>query len=149
MAESKSIESPFVFVCSNVEKLDVDNKLHTYSFDNEPKRLFDIDYDIDDIVQTETDLYGSVILHFNIFLTHDDDCVMRTHADIRGVFKTNPDTDKDVFKQMLVLNGVTALYGISRGILTSISSVAFSNEIIRLPMININRLIELKHSKLD
>ncbi len=145
MVETKELLSDFTFVCSDVIKLNIDNNLSTYNGDAPLSRNFAIDYDISDITKVDDKLYGAVILHLNLFMHHEHNTFLRILADIKGVFKTSAETDIHIFEKMLELNGVTALYGVSRGIVTSISSVAFPTEVIRLPMLNINRLIQKKH----
>lgn len=60
---------------------------------------------------------------------------------IEGFFVTN-EKDKNRFKQMLLLNGNTALYSILRSYVISISAMSLEEGKIVLPMINFTKLIE-------
>lgn len=146
MVETENLLSDFTFICSDVLKLNIENNLHTYKGDDSLSRNFAIDYDVEEISKIDNNLYGSVILHLNLYMHYKQNTYLKISTDIKGVFRSSDDTGIASFKNMLELNGVTALYGISRGILASISSVAFPKEVIRLPLLNINRLIQQKHS---
>lgn len=147
MIETKELLSDFTFVCSDVIKLNIENNLSTYNGDNSLSRNFAIDYDITNVDKADDNLYGTVILHLNMFIHNEQETFMKIMADIKGVFKSSAETETQTFEKMLELNGVTALYGVSRGIITAISSIAFPSEVIRLPMLNINLLIQKKRNQ--
>lgn len=146
MEKMKNYESPFTFINSNVKKLNIENHLTGTKFDEPPERGFSMDYSLHSLPGTEEEYFGVVQLCFQIILSYRNEQLLKFDAEIFGLFKCGKkDLTKDNFQNMLEYNGVTALYGISRGIFTSISSVAFPDEVIRLPMLNIAQIVREKH----
>ncbi len=145
MNKNKDYESPFVFLRNDVRKLEITNDFIIPS-DKNIDRNFKIDYEILDVFEVENKRVGIIELVVEMCLKNEKEELINFKIAIDGQFYADKEHyNVEQFNNMLELNGLTALYGIARGQITSISSIAFANEVIRLPMLNIQKFVESKH----
>lgn len=146
MQSTKKFESPFSFLSSDVVELNIQNSMPYDSLNGDVDRNFKFDYKIISNYEKDGARYGGIALTFQAVVQKMNKNIMELRAVIHGHFTAGINfVNAEEFGQLLEYNGVTALYGISRGILTSISSIAFTTEVVRLPMLNIGKVIESKH----
>jgi len=63
---------------------------------------------------------------------------------MEGAFKSES-LDEAMFKQMVELNGLVTLSQMSRSYIQSVTAQSGINPPVKMPLIDINRLIELKN----
>lgn len=99
-------------------------------------------------IKTNGDKLESVFV-LQISVTAKDLGSSRTitiNLSIEGLF-TSKNNDKDLFRQMLLLNGNTALYSIARAHIITISSLVCNRGDIVLPMINFVEMLKAKQNQ--
>ena len=143
----KKVSSDFQFHTSNISHVKIDNNMLSVSENPNISRSFDVNYEISKIAEIETRRYATISLLFDINVTDSDNNLLSFKINIEGIFSVSSEIDESSFIEMLELNGLTALYGVSRGHISTISSTITDVEKITLPLINIRRLVELKHNK--
>lgn len=79
---------------------------------------------------------GKVVLDIIIETRKDEEKNGRIHLKIEGGFAVGGDVKEDEFKNLLLLNGATALYSIARGKIESITANVYQSGKITMPMIN-------------
>ncbi|MGN0182915.1 MAG: hypothetical protein ACI4DP_10995 [Candidatus Ornithomonoglobus sp.] len=142
--------STFQFISSDVTNVDIQNNLF---FCNLPKdtwqRTFDVDYDIEYVSNENNRWSGILGLTFSLSIdsSENDERIFSFKISVKGVFVAPISMTQEEFEGMLELNGLTALYSVARGTIASISSDVTNFERILLPMLNIKKLVDKKHSE--
>lgn len=149
MVDLNVAKSPFTLIRSDILKFNIINDPLKIRNEDDVSRQFGIDYKTEIIHTSDTQILGSLLLACGIDITQNDDTLLKIKINIRGIFSAPIEFTQEKFIQMLELNGITALYSILRGKVTSLSSLCCPEEIIDLPMININKLIQEKHKQND
>lgn len=135
--------SNFQFIGSSVRHLEVNNN-HVYISEEEWKQIIpniDVNYSIEDISIDEESksLFG--IINLNLMLSiESSEKKTSVSLVLQGCFSDKP-SNKENFKQLLSLNGCTALYSIARSIVASTLSQCVSGHQIILPMINVFKMV--------
>lgn len=146
----KTATSDFQIVENNVLDIRINNRLFLYRTKKENlERSFDFDYNIAHISKSNNEWWGILEVMFNITTStaENSERALDFSININGLFKAPDTMPERQFVTMLELNGLTALYGISRSTIASISSIALDEEKILLPMLNIRQIVELKHKQ--
>lgn len=81
--------------------------------------------------------YGKLLLKLVINLEDNDETVGLIEMVLEGTFSAPTSIKEEVFKELLIIDGATALYSIGRGKLENITAATFLNGKIIIPMINI------------
>lgn len=123
-------------ICCSVRKLSISNNL--INLKNDDQMQLDIDmlplYDGFE----DQEHHGRVILHLHITSVRKD---KGQDTDIsitfEALFRSTTEMEKEIFLEMLTINGSAALYSIARGKLESISASVFEEGKIELPFLNI------------
>ena len=144
---TKNIESDFKFVGQQITKLNLENDFVSLS-DRNTKNEFDVFYEIDEITKHDDKIWGTINLTVLCKITDteetEDSSPLKCNISltINGCFIDSANVSIDKFKEMLGLNGCTALYSIARGIITGISAQSMLEGNITLPLINILQLVK-------
>ena len=144
---TNEIKSPFELLQHNVLKFEFTNNAVAQKNNDEAERIFDVDYEIVHKHDEEDFQYGVVELIVKAKRISDGEEHFDMQIKINGFFKSPANMPSDMFDKMLEHNGVTALYGICRGIISSLSTLCYPKEPIVLPMVNINLLVEHHKNK--
>lgn len=135
--------SDFQLVGARLGKVEVTNKFINLPPTNDLE--INIDLGNSECVITPFDDHLEGILqqyiNFSATLKSQKDEFIKISLMIEGCFIAS-EKDEERFKQMLMLNGNTALYSILRSHVITISSLALGEGKIVLPMVNFAKLIE-------
>lgn len=143
--DTKELAAPFQFIGNRILNLTIKNDFVVFNDKSLDSRNLDVDYDINDIREQNEERFGIITLSINSELKQDERTFI-LHLDIEGCFITPIETDENVFKSMLSINGCTALYSVARATIISISSQVFNSGKVVLPMLNIVALNEKKRA---
>lgn len=141
--DTKELAAPFQFIGNRILNLTIKNDFVAFNDKSLDSRNLDVDYDIYDIREQNEERFGIITLSVNLELKQDERAFI-LHLDIEGCFITPIETDENVFKSMLSINGSTALYSVARATIISISSQVFNGGKVVLPMLNIVAMNEKK-----
>lgn len=144
---TNKIKSPFELLQYNVLNFEFTNNAVAQKNNDEAERIFDVDYEIAHKHAEDDFQYGVVELIVNAKRISDGEEHFDMQIKINGFFRSPADTSSDMFNKMLEHNGVTALYGICRGIISSLSTLCYPKEPVVLPMVNINSLVNHHKNK--
>lgn len=108
------------------------------------KKNFDINYKIESIEEREDHYIGVITLHISLTAKDDLGKAFSIKLIMEAYFTNNKSQPIEKFENMLRLNGVSTLYSICRAYLTTISSISFIGDSIKLPMLNVLMFKELK-----
>lgn len=142
--DSKKIQADFQFIANRVssfilETKDIDTSTNSAKID------FDFDYNIMKIEKTEKNYMGVIEFIVEVKAKIKNTILFKINLKMEGIFIGNPYVlTEETFTTMLELNGVATLSHIGRAYIASTTSISGINPPIRLPMINFNKLRELK-----
>lgn len=102
----------------------------------------------DCVINEQNDkLYGALQLQVNVELIQIiTSKKINISITLEGIFSYD-EPDKEKFRQMMLLNGLSTLYSIARSYILTISSMTLASGKITLPMINFLKLSELKQKE--
>lgn len=135
--ELNLIASGIELLGATVKELEIKNQIVDIAKD--AKRVFGLNI-CEPKFQTDNEnneFYAEMIIEFEIEITQSENSVCKIHLALEGAFLSNGDTDYDDFQQLVAINGASALIGIARGKLESISASVFNNGKIVIPFVNV------------
>ena len=135
---AKGFVSDFQIVGSRIVDLSIKNDFILMGRTAGQKKSLDVSHEIIEVehAQNEDSLRGVLRLTVAVVVSEGKE-KFRLKMTIEGCFLSNAETDEEHFRKMLVLNGITALYGIARAQIVAISSQAFVDGSVMLPMVNV------------
>lgn len=107
---------------------------------------FDFDYKIKDVEREENRSLCLIDYIVKVKATVKKKVLFKIELIMEGAFRSDTLADED-FKEMVELNGLITLSHISRAYIQSVTAQSGIHPPIRLPMINVNTLIEKKAQK--
>lgn len=104
---------------------------------------FDFDYNIKDIQQNNNSSYGLIDYTVIVKATIKKKVLYKIKLIMEGAFSSET-LDENTFKDMIEINGLITLSQISRAYIQSVTAQSGFKEPVRVPMINVMKLIEQK-----
>lgn len=140
---NKDIFSDFQLLGTRLAKVEVTNKFINLPQDDELETNIDMGNSECKIIELDNQLEGILqqYVNFSATLKSEKQLYIKISVMIEGCFITSS-KDKELFNQMLMLNGNTTLYSILRAHITTISALSLGEGKIILPMINFTKLMD-------
>lgn len=129
----------FSFVGTAIKEFHLDNELLVLDGSAEKKLAFDIINPIFEVKDEQR--VGSIQIKIHLEIWHEKKLTDMSML-IEGCFVSPISVDEELFKQYVLINGATALYGIARAKVESISATVFFDGKIVLPFINVIKYYE-------
>lgn len=104
---------------------------------------FDFDYDIKDVQREESSWYGLIDYVVKVKATVKKKVLFKIDLVMEGAFRSDS-LGENEFKEMVEVNGLITLSQISRAYIISVTAQSGINPPIRVPMVNVNKMIEAK-----
>ena len=82
-------------------------------------------------------MFSQMTIDFDIIINQSDNDNCNIHFTITGAFLSKGKISEEDFKQLVAINGASALIGIARGKIESLSSSIFNNGKIVIPFVNV------------
>ena len=114
---------------ASVAKLTVDNTI--VDIENDAQRSFGMTINEPQFQNIE------MTIDFDIIINQSDNDNCNIHFTITGAFLSKGKISEEDFKQLVAINGASALIGIARGKIESLSSSIFNNGKIVIPFVNV------------
>ncbi len=140
--KSSEVSSELVFLGNRV----VTSNLSTSMVNTKGRPVniaFDFDYDIKDFKQEEASWYGLIDYVVKVKATVKKKVLFKIDLVMEGAFRSDS-LGEDKFKEMVEVNGLITLSQISRAYILSVTAQSGINPPIRVPMVNVNKMIETK-----
>lgn len=142
--DSKKIHADFQFVANRVSSFILETK-DVDTSTNSAKLDFDFDYNIKKVEKNENNYVGVIEFIVEVKAKIKNVILFKISLKMEGIFIGNPNIlTEENFTSMLELNGVATLSHLGRAYIASTTSISGINPPIRLPMVNFNKLKELK-----
>ncbi len=104
---------------------------------------FDFDYNIKDIRREGNNSFGLIDYIVTVKATVKKKVLFKIELVMEGAFSSET-LDDDIFKEMVEVNGLITLSHLSRSYVQSVTAQSGFNPPVKVPMININKLIAQK-----
>ncbi len=109
---------------------------------------FDFDYNLKELNYEDGNSFGLLDYAVKVKATVKKKVLFKIDLLMEGAFKSEA-LSKEDFKNMVEVNGLITLSHISRAYIISVTAQSGINPPVRVPMVNINKLIEQKKKELQ
>ena len=120
---------------NSITNVEINNRIIDYNQDL--TKSFGLDVKDIHIDRKEKRAIGVIQINIQVEILDKKESLFKLDMDIKGAFSTDLDTDDDKFMRLLYINGVSALLGIARGKIESITAVSFNSGKISIPFVNV------------
>lgn len=110
--------------------------------------VFDFDYNLKELKNEVGNSFGLLDYAVKVKATVKKKVLFKIDLLMEGAFKSET-LSKEDFKNMVEVNGLITLSHISRAYIISVTAQSGINPPVRVPMVNINKLIEQKKKELQ
>lgn len=139
MKIDNKILAQFQMLGSRIVSINLKNDFLSANCLDSGKKMLDLSHEIIGIDQQEDNNFVGVIrLHVAVRVKEEKQ-KYSLKIILEGGFLAPEEMGKEEFEKMLSINGLTALYGIARAQVRSISSQVFADGGVLLPMIDVTR----------
>ena len=145
--KSNEVASELIFLGNRV----ITFKLLTNMVDIKTQSVnvdYDFDYNIKDLKHDDGKSFGLLDYIVKIKASVKRKLLFKVELVMEGAFRSET-LSKDDFKNMVEVNGLITLSHISRAYIISATAQSGINPPVKLPMVNINQLIEHKKREID
>ena len=87
--------------------------------------------------EVEGGYFSQMAIDFEIEIEQSEEQNFKMKMSLEGAFLSEEGVDENVFKQLVELNGATAIIGIARGKIEAITANVFNNGKISIPFVNV------------
>ena len=130
--------SAFQYIGSRITNVRIKNDFIELSDSNDIKKSIDVSHEIMSIEKINDDksLFGLIDVNIKVNARKENK-KYNVSMSIEGCFTAPVEIGKDMFKQMLQINGLTSLYSVARGFIQSTTSQTLMSGNVLLPMFNV------------
>lgn len=129
------ITPDLVFVQSKIVELQIKNKID--AIDDSMAKSLGMDIVPTEISSDADYHYGRLLLKIVVNISDHNEDFSSIELLLEGVFASPIAVDEETFRNLVLVNGATALYAVARGKLESITASVFSEGKILIPFVNI------------
>ena len=135
--ELNLIATGIELLVASVAKLTVDNTI--VDIENDAQRSFGMTINEPQFqnIEKTREIFSQMTIDFDIIINQSDNDNCNIHFTITGAFLSKGKISEEDFKQLVAINGASALIGIARGKIESLSSSIFNNGKIVIPFVNV------------
>lgn len=144
---NSKIMASFQMIGSRIVSLNVKNNSLSASIINVGKKELDISHQIVSSEIQEDQYVGIIRLNVSVKIKQGKDLYSLKLVVEGGFLASKESIEKEMFEQMLSLNGIASLYGIARAHICSISSQCFTDGSLILPMIDVTKYSKALNEK--
>lgn len=133
--ELNLIATGIELIGSTVKNLNIENNI--VDIERDAKRSFGLCINEPMFEDTDNTLFAQMTIDFELGIKQTEKQECNIQFSIEGAFVSNGDVDEDKFKELVIVNGATALISIARGKIEAISANVFNNGKIVIPFVNV------------
>lgn len=105
--------------------------------DREAKRSFGLNINEPYFEETEDGIFSQMTIDFGVEIEQEEGQKFKLDMSLEGAFLSEEDVDEKTFKQLVEINGATAIIGIARGKIETITANIFNNGKVVIPFVNV------------
>lgn len=147
--KDKDISSDFIFFGNRVKNFSLVTR-QVNKKDQQATLSFDFDYNVNDVPRNEEKLLGIIEFIVKARATVKRRMLFKVELVMEGAFGCeSKQLSNERFLELLEVNGLITLSQISRAYIISVTSQSGINPPLKMPMINVMKLREMKKNQLD
>ena len=135
MMELNLVSTGIELIGTTVKLLNIENNV--VDVEREGKRSFGLNINEPHFQKDEDGLFAQMLIDFEIEIEQSNEQSCKIELSIEGVFVANGDIEEKAFSELVIVNGASALIGIARGKIESVSANVFNNGKVVIPFINV------------
>lgn len=120
---------------TTVKSLMIDNSI--IDVERDGKRNFGININEPEFQKTDNRWFGQILIDFEIDINQTEEQGCKIQLSVEGAFLSEENSNMEVFKELVIVNGAAALIGIARGKIEAITANIFNNGKIVIPFVNV------------
>lgn len=118
-----------------IKNITVENDI--VDVDREAKRSFGLNINEPYFEETEDGIFSQMTIDFGVEIEQEEGQKFKLDMSLEGAFLSEEDVDEKTFKQLVEINGATAIIGIARGKIETITANIFNNGKVVIPFVNV------------
>ena len=133
--ESNRIATGIKLVGTTIKEISVENNI--VNVQKEAKRSFGLNINEPSFENIDEGLFSQMAIDFEVEIEQAEDRNFKLELSLEGAFLSEKNTEKEDFKQLVIINGAAALISIARGKIESITSNIFDSGKVVIPFVNV------------
>ncbi len=133
--ELNMIATGIELIGTTVKSLMIDNSI--IDVERDGKRNFGININEPEFQKTDNRWFGQILIDFEIDINQTEEQGCKIQLSVEGAFLSEENSNMEVFKELVIVNGAAALIGIARGKIEAITANIFNNGKIVIPFVNV------------
>ena len=133
--ELNRIATGIKLVGTTIKEISVENNI--VNVQKEAKRSFGLYINEPSFENIDEGLFSQMAIDFEVEIEQAEDRNFKLELSLEGAFLSEKNTEKEDFKQLVIINGAAALISIARGKIESITSNIFDSGKVVIPFVNV------------
>lgn len=133
--ELNRIATGIKLVGTTIKEISVENNI--VNVQKEAKRSFGLNINEPSFENIDEGLFSQMAIYFEVEIEQAEDRNFKLELSLEGAFLSEKNTEKEDFKQLVIINGAAALISIARGKIESITSNIFDSGKVVIPFVNV------------
>lgn len=133
--EFNYVSTDIQLIGTKIQKLEVDNNI--INIEKEAKRSFSLNINEPHFKEDEGQLFAQMVIDFEVQVEQTDDQTMTLEMSLEGAFVSDEDAKEEEFKKLVAVNGASAIIGIARGKIETLTANIFNDGKVVIPFINV------------
>lgn len=129
------ISTGIELVGTTVKSLTVDNNI--IDAEQDGKRNFGLNIHEPEFQQTDDRWFSQLLIDFEVEINQSEGQECKIRLSLEGAYLSDENVDKELFEELVVVNGAAALIGIARGKIEAITANIFNNGKVVIPFVNV------------
>lgn len=133
--ELNLIATGIALVGTTIKNISVENNI--VDVERDTKRNFGLNINEPYFEKVEDGYFSQMTIDFEVEIEQSEEQKFKLRLSLEGAFLSSDGIEEDNFKQLVGINGATALIGIARGKIETLTANIFNNGKIVIPFINV------------
>ena len=122
-------------VGTTIKEIIIENNI--IDVDRESKRSIGLTIKEPHIEKTNNRFFAQLEINFDIDIQQSENQKCKIKLSLEGAFISSEEVNEETFAQLVVINGASAIIGIARGKIETITAATFNNGKVVIPFINV------------
>lgn len=122
-------------VGTTIKNLSVQNNI--VDAEREAKRSFGLNINEPNFEAIEDGFFSQMVIDFEIEIEQSENQNCKLELSLEGAFVSGTGVEEESFRQLVMINGASAIIGIARGKIETITSNIFNNGKVVIPFVNV------------
>lgn len=133
--ELNLIAAGIELVGTTIKSISVENNI--VDVEREAKRNFGLNINEPYFETVEEGFFSQMTIDFEVEIEQSEEQKFKLEISLEGAFLSTDKVDENSFKQLVGVNGATAIIGIARGKIETITANIFNNGKVVIPFVNV------------